>query len=120
MTRQSPGSPRRTKRATSRSAWRTSSTNCERDPELRGRLALAVERRHDALAQTAGLNEEVFDALVLLAAGGWSPQAIARGFDKVQTLKEDMANGRQMRMNRLGFAPGEAKRLAALHTRNFM
>jgi hypothetical protein len=25
-----------------------------------------------------------------------------------------------MRMKRLGFEPGEAKRLAALHTRNFM
>jgi hypothetical protein len=92
----------------------------ERDRDLRGRLALAVESRFDALAQTAGLNEEVFDALVLLAAGGWSPQEIAAGYDKVQTLKEDMANGRQVRMNRLGFAQGEAKRLAALHTRNFM
>ena len=92
----------------------------QHDPELRGRLALAVERRHDALAQTAGLNAEVFDALVLLAAGGWSTQQIASGFDKVQLLKEDMASGRQMRMKRLGFEPDDAKRLAALHTRNFM
>jgi len=92
----------------------------ERDADLRGRLAIAVESRFDSLAQTSGLNEEVFDALVLLAAGGWSPQEIAAGFDKVQKLKEDMAEGRQMRMNRLGFAHGEAKRLAALHTRNFM
>jgi hypothetical protein len=79
-----------------------------------------VQSRYDALAQTSGLNEEVFDALVLLAAGGWSVQQIAAGFDKVQVLKEDMASGRQMRMKRLGFEPGEAKRLAALHTRNFM
>jgi hypothetical protein len=92
----------------------------ERDADLRGRLAIAVESRYDALSQTSGLNEEVFDALVLLAAGGWSPQEIAAGFDKVQTLKEDMANGREVRMNRLGFGHGEAKRLAALHTRNFM
>ena len=40
-----------------------------KDPTLLGRLADAIERRHDALANTAGLNEEVFDALVLLAAG---------------------------------------------------
>jgi hypothetical protein len=92
----------------------------QRDVSLRGRLALAVESRYDALSQTSGLNEEVFDALVLLAAGGESPQEIAAGFDKVQTLKEDMANGRQVRLNRLGFVPSEAKRLAALHTRNFM
>lgn len=91
-----------------------------RDPELRARLALAVESRYDTLAQTSGLNEEVFDALVLLAAGGWSIAQITAGFDKVQGLKEDMASGRQMRMKRLGFEPGEATRLAALHTRNFM
>jgi len=92
----------------------------QHDPELRGRLALAVESRYDALAQTSGLNEEVFDALVLLAAGGWSIQQIAAGFGKVQALKADMASGRQMRMKRLGFEQDEAKRLAALHTRNFM
>jgi hypothetical protein len=92
----------------------------QRDPELRGRLALAVESRYDTLAQTSGLNEEVFDALVLLAAGGWSTRQIASGFDKVQGLKEDMASGRQMRMKRLGFESDEARRLAALHTRNFM
>jgi len=92
----------------------------QHDPGLRGRLALAVESRYDALAQTSGLNEEVFDALVLLAAGGWSIRRIAEGFEKVQALKEDMAGGRQMRMKRLGFEQDEAKRLAALHTRNFM
>ena len=39
------------------------------DPTLHARLATAVHRRHDALRDTAGLNEEVFDSLVLLAAG---------------------------------------------------
>lgn len=92
----------------------------QRDQDLRVRLALAVESRYDALAQTSGLNEEVFDALVLLAAGGWSPQEIAAGFDKVQQLKEEMAAGRELRLKRLGFVQGEASRLAALHTRNFM
>lgn len=92
----------------------------QHDPELLGRLALAVEGRYDALAQTTGLNEEVLDALVLLAAGGWSNHQIAAGFDKVQTLKADMASGRQMRMRRLGFESDEARRLSALHTRNFM
>ena len=32
------------------------------DPGVRARLARAVERRHDALRTTAGLNDEVFDA----------------------------------------------------------
>ncbi len=92
----------------------------ERDPHLRARLARAVEGRYESLAQTAGLNEEVFDALVLLAAGGWSPQEIGAGYDKVQILKQDMAEGRRTRMARLGFARDDAQRLSELHTRNFM
>lgn len=90
------------------------------EPGLRGRLASAAVRRHDALAQTAGLNEEVFDALVLLAAGGWEPDAIAAGFEKVQTLKREMAADRTSRLVKLGFDPGDAVTLSDLHTRNFM
>jgi hypothetical protein len=90
------------------------------EPELRVRLANAVEIRHDTLSAGAGLNEEVFDALVLLAAGEWSPAAIAAGFDRVRVLKSDMAEGRRLRLCRLGFDEAEAARLASLHTRNFM
>ncbi|MGX2041887.1 hypothetical protein ACWJKU_17420 [Methylocaldum sp. MU1018] len=91
------------------------------EPELRARLANAVELRHDTLsAGAAGLNEEVFDALVLLAAGEWSPAAIAAGFERVQALKSEMAEGRRLRLCRLGFDEVEAERLASLHTRNFM
>jgi hypothetical protein len=90
------------------------------DPALKGRLASAAARRHDALAQTAGLNEEVFDALVLLAAGGWEPGAIAEGFEKVQALKREMAGDRTSRLLKLGFGPGEASAISELHTRNFM
>lgn len=91
-----------------------------RDPGLRDRLAAAITRRHDALAQTAGLNEEVFDALVLLAAGAWQPAAIGHGFERVQALKSDMAAGRRRRLMRLGFSEREADELSGLHTRNFM
>jgi len=90
------------------------------EPALRGRLAAAVERRHQALAHTAGLSEEVFDALVLLAAGGWAPAAIRRGHAAVIELARDMDAGRRQRLRRLGFSEGEAETLAALHTRNFM
>jgi hypothetical protein len=90
------------------------------DQNVRGRLAAAVRRRHDALAQTAGLNEEVFDALVTLAAGRWTPAAVAAGFARVQSLKREMDEGRRGRLERLGFSPGEADELSALHTRNFM
>src|SRR5262245_25501590 len=90
------------------------------DPALRERLASAITRRHDALSQTAGLNEEVFDALILLAAGSWQPQDIADGYDRVQVLKQEMHAGRKARLEKLGFRNDEAAELSALHTRNFM
>ncbi len=92
----------------------------ETDPGLRDRLRAAVECRHDALAATAGLNDEVFDALVLLAAGSWEPAAVAAGYRRVQRLEAEMDEGRQRRLVRLGFPADEAAALSALHTRNFM
>ncbi|MFF8990983.1 ferritin-like domain-containing protein [Streptomyces sp. NPDC014983] len=90
------------------------------DPRLRGRLRAAVERRHETLAHTAGLNADVFDALVLLAAGSWEPEAIERGWHAVQRLRADMDEGRRHRLSRLGFTDDEAADLSELHTRNFM
>lgn len=90
------------------------------DPALRDRLAAAIERRHSALANTAGLNAEVFDALVLLAAGAWSPAALRRGHAAVVELVREMDNGRRQRLTRLGFSADHAAALSALHTRNFM
>lgn len=90
------------------------------DPALRGRLASAIERRHAALAHTSGLNSEVFDALVLLAAGSWEPAALRRGHAAVVALVGEMDAGRRTRLLRLGFDPDAAAALSALHTRNFM
>lgn len=90
------------------------------DPALRGRLRAAVERRHDVLADTSGLNEDVFDSLMIMAAGSWTPPAIARGYRAVQELQQAMDDGRQQRLLRLGFPADEAAELSALHTRNFM
>jgi hypothetical protein len=94
--------------------------HCRIEPSLKARLANAVERRHDELRTTAGLNQAVFDSLVLLAAGERTPEAVARGWDAVQALQTDMQAGREARLARLGFTAGEAGTLAALHTRNFM
>jgi hypothetical protein len=90
------------------------------DPTLHGRLRLAIERRHEALRHTAGLNAEVFDALVMLAAGERAPEAIARGHQAVADLQRQMDAGRQARLRRLGFPAEDAQALSALHTRNFM
>ena len=85
-----------------------------------GTLRQAVERRHAALLDTAGLNSEVFDALVVLAAGSWEPEAISRGWHSVQRLQRAMDEGRRRRLAYIGFPADEAAELSALHTRNFM
>ncbi len=90
------------------------------DPSLRGRLRAAVERRHDVLVDTAGLNADVFDSLVVLAAGSWDPADIARGHRAVAAMERGMDEGRQQRLARLGFPADEAAELSSLHTRNFM
>lgn len=90
------------------------------DSALAARLINAVEARFDNLSGTAGLNEDVFDALILLAAGATDGASIAAGYARLQGLLQDMARGREARLAKLGFAPEAAKRLAALHTRNFM
>lgn len=90
------------------------------DQSLRARFAAAIHRRHDLLANTAGLNEEVFDALVLLAAGEWSLEAISRGHELVHQLHTEMHKDRRDRLVRLGFSFEDADALSALHTRNFM
>jgi hypothetical protein len=90
------------------------------DAGLLGRLRGAIERRHDALLETSGLNQQVFDALVVLAAGAWTPRAIEAGYEAVQRLQAEMDEGRQRRLTRLGFPPSDAAALSALHTRNFM
>ena len=90
------------------------------EPALRDRLATAIERRHGALAHTSGLNAEVFDALIILAAGGWAPADLRRGHAAVVTLQRAMDDGRRQRLARLGFDTDRAAQLSALHTRNFM
>jgi TusA-related sulfurtransferase len=90
------------------------------DKSYLGTLRTSVERRHATLLDTAGLNAEVFDSLVLLAAGSWSPEAIRRGWRQVRELQEAMDEGRRRRLAYIGFPDDEAAELSALHTRNFM
>lgn len=90
------------------------------DRRYLGTLRQAVERRHSALQDTAGLGAEVFDSLVLLAAGSWSPEAIRRGWRAVRELQDRMDEGRRRRLAYIGFPDDEAAELSALHTRNFM
>src|SRR6185295_20097332 len=65
-----------------------------KDPSYKPRLADSVHRRHEALRETAGLNAEVFDALVLIAAGSWDPEDVRKGHERVMQLTHDMDAGR--------------------------
>lgn len=89
-------------------------------PSVRDRLTNAVRRRHEELRHTAGLNAEVFDALLLMAAGSWSPADLQRGHDRVSALLHDMHASRRKRLLQLTFTEAEAEELSSLHTRNFM
>ena len=90
------------------------------DPDVRLRMRAAVERRYSSLVSTAGLNQDVFDSLVILAAKEWTPAAIGVGYNAVLRLQHEMDEGRQRRLIHLGFSDDEAAELSALHTRNFM
>ncbi len=90
------------------------------EPSVRGVLMNAVRRRHDALRHTAGLNAEVFESLVLMAAGSWSPADLRKGHDYVASLVLEMHTGRKKRLMRLGFTEADAEEVSSLHTRNFM
>lgn len=89
-------------------------------PEVRDVLTNAVRQRHETLRHTAGLNAEVFDALVLMAAGSWEPGSLRQGHREVATLLESMHASRKKRLIQLGFDDQEADDLSSLHTRNFM
>jgi len=90
------------------------------EPSLRESLMNAVRQRHEALRHTAGLNAEVFDALVLMAAGSWELTDLGRGYNQVAALIQDMHQGRRKRLVQIGFRDAEAEEISSLHTRNFM
>lgn len=90
------------------------------EPGLLARLAAAMHARHRELADTSGLNERVFEALTVMAGGGYAPIQIRRGFDQVMQLQAEMDAARRGSLMRLGFSQSQAEALSALHTRNFM
>jgi hypothetical protein len=78
------------------SAWPRLAQHAALEPRLRDRRRAAVERRYDALRDTAGLNADVFDALIVLAAGDWTPDAIRTGYLRVRRLQPQMGEGRSV------------------------
>jgi hypothetical protein len=66
----------------------------------------------------AGLNAEVSDALVLVAAGLWPYTDPARGADPVSNLIHDMRDSRQKRLIQIGFTDAEAEEISSSPTPN--
>ncbi len=92
----------------------------EREPERRGSLAAAVDRRSRVLASVSGLSPYVYDALVVLAGGGVTLDKIRQGARRVAELHREMDRARRERLQSLGFGAEEAQTLSAFHTKNFM
>ena len=116
-----PPHPQPTRPATSPSRSAHLERHAALDRDLRGRLASRRRATPPALRTTAGLNDDVFDALVLLAAGALDPRRSRAGWAAVQALQADMDDDRRARLARLGLhrRRGRAE-LSSLHTRNFM
>ncbi|MGA7219165.1 MAG: ferritin-like domain-containing protein [Candidatus Sulfotelmatobacter sp.] len=92
----------------------------QKEPERRGSLSLAVQRRGRMLASIAGLSPYVYDSLVVLSGGGISIPQIRRGAQLVRELHREMDRERRERLEHLGFGSEEAADLSAYHTKNFM
>jgi TusA-related sulfurtransferase len=90
------------------------------EPEFRSTLENAIEGRSESLSGTTGLNEDVFDSLLIIGAGAVDAEKIPQGFSRVQELMLKMQEGRTTRLIRLGFDKKKAEYLASLHTKNFM
>jgi len=91
------------------------------DPSAADRTGTFPRASIDALARAGVLGAasatDVGGAGGGLAAGEWTPAAIARAVEELQHAMDD---GRRQRLARLGFPPDEAAELSALHTRNVM
>lgn len=96
------------------------SRHVQHEAGLLDRLANAVHQRHQALQHTSGLNAEVLESLVLIAAGSFETAAIAQGYEAVAKLQDEMNESRIKRLKKIGFDEARAQELAELHTRNFM
>ncbi|HET8645404.1 MAG TPA: ferritin-like domain-containing protein, partial [Vicinamibacteria bacterium] len=90
------------------------------EPGLHARLEAAVRRRAATLHGAGGVPPALQDALVILAAGGTGPRAVARGHEAYRALLLEMHEGRLRRLRHAGFDQEQAQLISDLHTPNFM
>jgi TusA-related sulfurtransferase len=90
------------------------------DPQLYSRLEDAVRRRAAQLSGVGGVPAPLQDGLTILAAGGTSPSAVAKGHEAFRGLLAAMHENRMRRLESAGFTSDQARMLSDLHTPNFM
>lgn len=90
------------------------------DASLYARLETAVRRRAATLAGVGEAPTPLQDALVVLAAGGTAPGAVARGHERYRELLHVMHENRIKRLRSAGFSSEQAQTLSDLHSPNFM
>jgi hypothetical protein len=90
------------------------------DPEQRGSLIAAVERRAAKLSTLDGLSPVVNESLVVMASPSMQPSDIGDSGRAVRTLRARMHRNRAARLRAAGFDTETASYLSELHTPNLM
>ena len=90
------------------------------DGRLKEKLHRAITDRASVLSGVKGLNPLVEESLVILAAGGLSPQQLPAAMKARTELYDTMHENRVRRLVTIGFPEREAEELSELHTPNFM
>src|SRR5262245_28483661 len=90
------------------------------DASVKDSLYRAIANRASILSGMKGLNPLVEESLVILAAGGLSPDRLASATKARIQLYETMHENRVRRLTAIGFSDSEAEEVSELHTPNFM
>jgi hypothetical protein len=90
------------------------------DPDQRGALVAAAERRAEKLTEMSGLSPLLTEGLTIIAAGSLQPAELAEGALAVQGLMATMEDNRIRRLQAAGFDVATARHLSDLHTPNLM
>ena len=90
------------------------------DVRLKTKLHRAITDRASVLSGVKGLNPLVEESLVILAAGGLSPDNLPAAIKARTQLYKTMHENRVRRLVTIGFSDLESTELSELHTPNFM
>jgi hypothetical protein len=91
-----------------------------KDPDLRGPLVHAAERRAAKLASLSALSPILVESLVVMTAASRQPAELGEAAGRVRGLMATMERNRLRRLESAGFDAVTARHLSDLHTPNLM